>query len=742
MKLNEHDERLFKMRSNHDRYLQLRLQLKIVAKYVIGTSFRARGKYVGQIIRKILVIQPNFESLIKDILYDMYPNLLEALAFYMPRALWAVESLEYPGSILKYSIDPRHKELIYTQTPDKKALKQFHKGVLMVGIFQKSLIITGECNQSVPYAFTSSVGNNLNALFARQLAARVELNPRKVKSFLHYDKNIYLPALKQMILRRKEQNLWNYDIDKWLSTLTAPKRKEMRMALARYVKSGKHPSTFETMPKIEKTNNYIVGTELDILYGKVPFEVKNVRAIMYQSPQHRAIMGPFYSVFQRLWEEELNGYCEPCNYTQLCDKLDTMLYDLGGIPDDISVISTDYSKYDMSFTPETLTVDLELYQFGLENMTFLPYRDDEYDINILTEMGDLSDCQTTECKILSYKMGIQVRLYGCVPSGRNNTTEGNTRRNAEVVCYMAHLAGIDLPIQKYVPSQAKFIVKGDDGIIMMPNELVNTYLTSYSEVYATKTDGGIGFILKICKISTLESMEFLSLEFLLRQGHFRAFRPIQKLLHMNGWSNKLGHNMDHYKARQIMWCEGINYRQCFGDLPIFRVLADHMLKHGIPVSETEWEKLNLDYMHVYKHVEPRNVLSSDVDDFYGYLHRTHAISRSDVARFEKKVANAGCFDIIQDYIYDLAFTRLHHDSYNYDIDSGTLKEMGAEISLPIKATFDYKLMTIRNPEIDVFMQEYHAKLVEINLSPDVGMHILKTGFRNNEGKPVAIEDSY
>jgi len=340
-------------------------------------------------------------------------------------------------------------------------------------------------------------------------------------------------------------------------------------------------------------------------------------------------------------------------------------------------------------------VDVDVYEYAFEQIDFLDYIPEDMIKNfqlIDTEMKDI-------------KMGVHYLLNGTVPSGRNNTTEGNTRRNLEMECFIMYCAGLRFNLLKWETPEvdAEPECKGDDSINAIRPELIGKYVECLSQVFITKKSLGLGQEMKICKIVPLSRMEFLSLEFLVHEHGLRAIRPLRRVLQFIGWSTKLTTQRMHYKARKMMWCEGINMLGWCKGLPILETIANRMIENGIRCNQVEMELYMSEYKIIDKVTDEHDMQPEDGDLYFEYINRVHGISKDMVVDFEKKIKESGPFAVIEHEVYDMAMRSSNQGCYTYDLETGTVKEMEDDIAYPCDLMVDDELFIMCNPESEDFL---------------------------------------
>jgi len=305
-------------------------------------------------------------------------------------------------------------------------------------------------------------------------------------------------------------------------------------------------------------------------------------------------------------------------------------------------------------------------------------------------------------------------LSGQVPTGKGNTTEGNTRRNLCMMWFLLWIAGIDFEMIKDIRRRVEgaILAGGDDTVLAITVAKLLSFLKNLDQVFVkdAKVASGLGQKLKRLDIGNFENINFLSLDFLNRGDSLRAVRPLNKVIQMVSWSTKLKDNDSHFIARKMMWCEGYNLASWGEDLPIIGDLSRFLKKHGSPCERNEILKYTENpYMHTSRNARDRRDI--DVTLYKQYLQIKHCINDEDIKDFKEKLEISGPFDIIKtNLIAKLSVNFPMLGSYTYDIKTEKISETEMQI---------YHIQSFEEKENGVLYQaEKEQVYMDFNIEAD------------------------
>ena len=274
-------------------------------------------------------------------------------------------------------------------------------------LFQTSPIVLGREVQYLPINNGHGTVNKLNSIMKRVLPIRPKVSEHRKKHFNIFMERVALPQIKKEVDYYLDGNRLIYDPDSWLDHFVGGKKNEMINALSNARNKLLSDSRFTVFGKIEK----IVNTDNDL---KMP------RTISCQSPEVRALLGPFYYAIEKMWPKILCYYSKPANNEDLASFITEYFIDEGNHV----MIEGDFSSYDSTNQSFFMDYDKDIYNYLYSKMEF-----QEEDVNLRKFFNE------TNLIINDYELNAKMSLDGQVPSGKGNTTEGNTRRSGLIFWY-------------------------------------------------------------------------------------------------------------------------------------------------------------------------------------------------------------------------------------------------------------------------------------------------------------------
>jgi hypothetical protein len=312
------------------------------------------------------------------------------------------------------------------------------------------------------------------------------------------------------------------------------------------------------------------------------------------------------------------------------------------ITGNVGVISEDKKEFDRHNTHFLLKFDVIIYKYFMQHMDFGEH---EIHKDMITKIF-----QNIDYKIMHKILGLIVDFQGVVPSGKSNTTEGNTFRNILHTSFIMHKAGLCYRISKFdniliggIKQNASKRAAGDDSVVFVQSDKILDYCKAMDSVYTTTPGTGLGHELKTCVVGSTADIEFLSLRFLRRDdGTYRAIRKNDRLVMQFGWSLKLkAHEFD--KAAMMRYCDGHCMDACYGDLPIYRAICHNLIQSGMLPTQQFLDSRSSyqNYDHTAHIRKPE-----DIQLFYEYLEDQHSISKQEVDILEMQILQASVDTVI------------------------------------------------------------------------------------------------
>jgi len=360
----------------------------------------------------------------------------------------------------------------------------------------------------------------------------------------------------------------------------------------------------------------------------------------------RIMMGPFIYSIQKGWRPWF-GFCSEVNYEQLGDMIQ-QIRDNFKSP---TWLSFDFSKLDMHQYAELL----ELYDVTLYDKII-----DLFDVPEVLKDKIKSEYRNILVKIRMDE--IYLTLKGTVPSGRNNTTEGNTRRVLLMIYTICLLLSFKVDLTNWRNMEIVPLVMGDDSLL--GGEPQNIAL--FEQQGVPMLQKLFGQVLRNTVIGTLTAMRFLSLEFIEKPDAVRPVRPLERVFQMGPWTrvDKCKYR-DLFKARKLLYADAKCLEAWGGDLPVIRALVAYGLKFGIRCNELEMEKYVPDYKRLYRFYREQDGWEGI---YYNYLLIHYGITKELIDDFERKVGQASYLDILTHDLVDLVYQPTYEGVYSTSPD--------------------------------------------------------------------------
>jgi len=278
------------------------------------------------------------------------------------------------------------------------------------------------------------------------------------------------------------------------------------------------------------------------------------------STWYKIVTGPFfYSLSYRL-EQVLPGYCVSKNFCELGNWYSKAI---SSIPNPV-VFCGDGSAFDSTQHREILEVaDVEFY-------------------NSLIDVVDLVDSLVCESEIRRYVSWIDHRGYGkwhaytlsgTQPSGKSNTTEGNTRRTVLYYAFICFAAGI----LKFV----KMLAKGDDVILILEKRHIKVFEAHRRQFYTVEKEGahGLGQVMREGFFYEPECADFVSARFMpVSDTEFVCIRQPERAMQMDSWTTTNLKSVS--DVRKHLWSVGMCGLEWSRGVPIFGAWYQSMVRNG------------------------------------------------------------------------------------------------------------------------------------------------------------------
>jgi hypothetical protein len=190
------------------------------------------------------------------------------------------------------------------------------------------------------------------------------------------------------------------------------------------------------------------------------------------------------------------------------------------------------------------------------------------------------------CMKMSVGMGaVKFEAYGRA-SGDGWTTVANTWLSKCYYSFVMHRAGIR-------DNEWDGLFKGDDSLMSLTQKKIPVFNINMNECFARRNEfmsHGLGQVVKFIKIGDIEDVDFLSSHFYERfDGTLRMVRDPKRVFQTLAWTTKIPHGLDTGKheimAKQLLYAKASCLYAWSKGLPIFDVLARHMMKLGLKTGK-------------------------------------------------------------------------------------------------------------------------------------------------------------
>lgn len=272
-----------------------------------------------------------------------------------------------------------------------------------------------------------------------------------------------------------------------------------------------------------------------------------------------------------------------------------------------------------------------------------------------------------------YNEYIKYNIIGTQPSGKMNTSQGNTLRALMYIRYAMHKINMTEGIDYFVEAC------GDDTIIFInkvDKERVKASLYEYvytKEEYNTPFIHGLG---QVCRVieehDDITGAEYLSCV-LLKVGnkHIAMVRKPDRLIQLTSFTmNNPFKTAKNYNKRLNLnkgLCkgEGENILSQCHNIYLYKSIAKNLLRHG-----------NVKYA-VYKDINSHNSKTDrrnlDVNKtFEKYMLYKYGVTKTMIRSFCEKLDKAGIYDVINDEMVDRIYSNgqvMSGTNFNNEIDS-------------------------------------------------------------------------
>jgi transcription antitermination factor NusG len=512
---------------------------------------------------------------------------------------------------------------------NKKHLQECNGGYSNV-LIQKSPIFSGYFVSNKPYFLHSCVRNLTESIY-RQYSALVSYDEKEVYNYKQYVVNAYIqPIIKESLNHQFPK------FDEWLSRYSGKQLLKYQKAYQEYIE--KPQITREDVMKMlmhSKTDEKVF-----IDYSTNKPKIKS-RTVIEQLDTIKVIMGPFISFVSKISKIVDQTYGSGLNFEERCHKFEKWIDILG----DYVVVCIDGSAFDSTqWEAIMLALDTELYDqlIELHKNDILQYCDVELLKLIIREYN-----MVVHCKIAQFFKN------GTVPSGKMNTSDGNTRRSSSYVRYGAMKANLIYGVDFFCECC------GDDIIIFIKRKQASRLIESLEKFVYLKDNidksHGLGQIAKKFDIyDSIADAEYLSCYFLVNScNKIKMIRKPERFLQLTPWT-KSNNQRDIHKSnilnKELSLGDAMELMSWCGDIELYAEYAKMLARFGGIHGIRENDK---SYMYSAK-IDTRS--DSFNDAFIQMLYKKFNIDYGTYKSF---------LNVIKNIKSDQQYITIHHEFIDY-----------------------------------------------------------------------------
>lgn len=492
------------------------------------------------------------------------------------------------------------------------------------------------CVQKGPASGTTTVGfhqclrTTMHGIFGRTLVNTASPDPAVLTDFQRFVRESCFPEAIATL------EAFRFDYQEWFEHLESARKRESTVHFDKLL-SGR--------PVPEKPSKAHV--KIDEKHD-MSEKLARPRVIVAAAPARKPLEGPFFYALESVFDcyrsgglvYGIDGYCGRKNWEELgADVTDAWLNILDPV-----FLCYDVSAFDASQHSELMEIcDVEFYKEVLLN----PYVKNGIGSHYQSDLPDFEQLVTSISTdavaeghyLHEYRALVEWLIDGTVPSGRNNTTEGNTRRSCWYFRYAIHLAGVS-------KHQYRFWAKGDDLLAVVDKSVVEALKSSLRDIFAESAGQtkGLGMLLKRIEIGGVNDFDFLSARAFFNGRRFFLVRDPGRYLAMTPWTISIPKWESTRECfvimRDLQWSEYNNIISWAGsmNLPLFMPYARLLLAYAVntTVGHDRFKQRNENEYVVLS----RSQVSGDPSDsvhFRRWLFDKFGVTSADLDAFESLI---------------------------------------------------------------------------------------------------------
>jgi len=483
-----------------------------------------------------------------------------------------------------------------------------------------------------PYVLHSCNRNNIESTY-RQFSSQTTLNEDSLDHFANYFKQNMLPVLVDSMILSEKRISFNY----WIDRYSGNKKVAYEQAYDEYLGMTYWKRGDSFTKRTTKMKNFNkIDEKVYVDYSAEEPKIK-CRNITEQDNIIKVITGPIIDFVSSCCKTAFEGYGSGLSYQQRCEKFERWIK----IIPDYKVVCIDGSAFDSCQDVRIMEItDVPVY------MKAISIR--QLEIGSYCILDDVHEALSTNYQVVTGK-NFTYEIDGTQPSGKMNTSQGNTIRQLSYFKFICHKA-------RMVEGEDYFVeVCGDDTFSIMKSDCIDDFKASaYRWVYAPTLDAknhGLGQVAKIIEVfDSLFDAEYLSCNFLINnEGNIKMIQKPNRLLQLNPYTlsnNKNNINAEKLLNQSLSKGDGIAMLTWCGDIEFLTHYALMLIRLGGTAKEA-YEKHHQYSVRVDKRKGSFN------DAFLTLLKRRWNITEIEVKDLiNKMIMNTDLYTTLQTTIID------------------------------------------------------------------------------------------
>jgi len=436
---------------------------------------------------------------------------------------------------------------------------------------QKGPLFYGHNIEPKPYFLESCIRNATESTY-RQFSSQVKPDENIIREFgIWYHDTYGLELLNH--IRYNSEVISFYG---WLERYNGKKYDKYFEAYTKYVENNFYLG--ECVDPCDMRMHSKTDEKVFVDYNSAQPKIKS-RTVTEQSDVCKVLMGPLINFISSILKKVDPAYGSGLNMDQMCTKFTSWLNKYT----DHVIVCIDGSAFDSTQYAEIMEeTDNWLYQKVIDMR--------EGEIAGYCNIKDLRNiCANTKQNVRNKYF--KYTINGTVPSGKMNTSEGNTRRSALYARFAASKCGLIEDVHYNIETC------GDDTIIIMNRDNVSQFITSaykyvYNQNLIDPKPHGLGQVAKMIDVyKTITEADYISCHFIQNDnGDVKMVRKLDRFLQLTPWTISNPKN-DVYKEKelnkQLLRGDALEILSWCGDIQLFQSIAHMLLRmtHGLKAKD-------------------------------------------------------------------------------------------------------------------------------------------------------------